>query len=64
MDSVKGLLNIGGLIMAIPTAWCFIEVFHQSSYLLTLKDHIVPDKVVEEPEAATTTADGLKEVVE
>lgn len=41
MESVKGLLNIGGLLMTIPTAWCFIEVFRQGSYILTLKNHVL-----------------------
>ncbi|EOH90931.1 BCCT family transporter [Enterococcus pallens] len=44
MDSVKGLLNIGGILMTIPTAWCFIELFRQSSYLLTLKGNMPPEK--------------------
>lgn len=50
MDSVKGLLNIGGLLMTIPTLWCFIEVFRQSSLILKLKNHIVPGPVKEEEE--------------
>jgi len=41
MESVKGLLNIGGLLMTIPTAWCFIEVFRQGSNILTLKNHVL-----------------------
>lgn len=52
MESVKGLLNIGGLLMTIPTLWCFIEVFRQASYLLTLKNHMVPDAILESKELA------------
>ncbi|MGL6198405.1 MAG: BCCT family transporter [Lachnospiraceae bacterium] len=47
MDSVKGLLNIGGLLMSLPTAWCFIEVFRQSSHILTLKDFMVQDDMID-----------------
>lgn len=42
VDSVKGLLNIGGLLMTIPTLWCIIEVFRQGSILLKHDDHLLP----------------------
>ncbi len=40
-DAVKGLLNLGGLLMSIPMLWCFLENFRICGRLLKSKDYIL-----------------------
>ncbi|MFR9127843.1 MAG: hypothetical protein ACLVLA_10195 [Acidaminococcus intestini] len=39
MNAVKGLLNIGGLIMTVPTLWLFLMNVKLCSPLLASKSH-------------------------
>ncbi len=59
MDAVKGLLNLGGLLMTIPTLWLCIMVFKLSGPLLKSKSHLieaVPESdVIEAPQANLKT---------
>lgn len=53
MNAVKGLLNIGGLLMTIPTLWLCIMIFKLCKPLLKSKSHRMQDvpkgDVVEKP---------------
>jgi choline-glycine betaine transporter len=39
-DSVKGLLNLGGLLMTLPMLWLFLENFRISGNLLKKKNYL------------------------
>ncbi len=58
-DAVKGLLNLGGLLMTIPTLWLCIMVFKLGGPLLKSKSHLmeaVPESdVIEAPQANRKT---------
>ena len=41
MDAVKGLLNLGGLLMTIPTLWLCLMVFKLCKPLLKSKSHLI-----------------------
>ena len=62
MDAVKGLLNIGGLLMTIPTLWLFLICFRLCGRLLKSKNHMI------DPEQGSddlkTVENGLELVVE
>lgn len=45
VHAVKGLLNIGGLLMTIPTAWLFLSLPKIGGKLLKCNKHIVDKKV-------------------
>lgn len=45
VHAVKGLLNIGGLLMTIPTAWLFVSLPKIGGKLLKCDKHIVDRKV-------------------
>ena len=69
MDAVKGLLNLGGLLMTLPTLWLVLSVFKLSGPLLRSKSHRLADTPEDdEIEAPTphmrTTIKGLDLVVE
>lgn len=54
MDAVKGLLNIGGLLMTIPTLWLCIMAFRMAGPLLRSRTHRaedIPVKAAETEEA-------------
>lgn len=40
-DSVKGLLNLGGLLMTIPMLWCFLENFRVAGSLLKKENYLL-----------------------
>lgn len=48
VNSVKGLLNIGGLLMTIPTVWLFVSLPKIGRKLLNCKKQLV-DKEIERP---------------
>lgn len=62
MDAVKGLLNIGGLLMTIPTLWLFLICFRLCGRLLKSQNHMI------DPEQGSddlkTVENGLELVVE
>lgn len=43
VDAVKGLLNLGGLLMTIPTLWLVLMTFKLIKPLLRSKSHLASD---------------------
>lgn len=43
MDAVKGLLNLGGLLMTIPSIWLFLINFRLCGQLLKAKNYLITD---------------------
>lgn len=69
MDAVKGLLNVGGLLMTIPTIWLCFMIFKLCKPLLNSKSHRMKDipccDEVEPPtKTLTTKMKGLGLVVD
>lgn len=69
MDAVKGLLNVGGLLMTIPTIWLCFMIFKLCKPLLNSKSHRMKDipccDEVEPPaKILTTRMKGLGLVVD
>jgi glycine betaine transporter len=54
-DSVKGLLNLGGLLMTIPMLWLFLENFRIGGNLLKKKNYL--DSI---PEKSATLSEKMK----
>lgn len=55
MNAVKGLLNLGGLLMTIPTLWLILINFRLSKRLLKTKNHLIDGETIEsEPVEAET----------
>ncbi|SDX31457.1 BCCT family transporter [Eubacterium barkeri] len=48
MDAVKGLLNLGGLLMTIPTLWLCLMVFKLCKPLLKTKNYLITEVPEEE----------------
>lgn len=69
MNAVKGLLNIGGLLMTVPTLWLCLMVFKLCKPLLKSKSHRMEDvpeiDVIEKPDKnLTAKMKGLEIVVD
>lgn len=62
MDAVKGLLNIGGLLMTIPTLWLFLICFRLCGRLLKSKNYMISPK--QDSADLKTVENGLELVVE
>ena len=62
MDAVKGLLNIGGLLMTIPTLWLFLICFRLCGRLLKSKNYMIDPK--QDSKDLKTVQNGLELVVE
>lgn len=45
MDAVKGLLNLGGLLMTIPTLWLFLINFRLCAQLRKTENHLIDGAV-------------------
>ena len=59
MEAVKGLLNIGGLLMTLPTLWLCLIIFRLETPLLASKSH----RMATQPEAYQVEApDGRVQV--
>lgn len=47
VNAVKGLLNVGGLLMTIPTVWLFISLPKMGKKLLKCKKYLVEEDIKE-----------------
>lgn len=59
MDAVKGLLNLGGLLMTIPTLWLGLICFRLCGRLLKSKTHLLEEETLQ-TEADVSLAAGAK----
>lgn len=64
MDAVKGLLNLGGLLMTIPTLWLFLICFRLCGRLLKTKNHRI-EQNIEQKHGARLQAeiDGMELII-
>lgn len=60
MDAVKGLLNLGGLLMTIPTLWLGLICFRLCGRLLKSKTHLLEEEETLQTEADVSLAAGAK----